>query len=306
MTVYIDVIFFENLFMNYIILLATSIISRIRVNHLKLIIASMIGAIYSVISFLPQIKKESGIIIKIILSILIILIAYTPKNIKKLISELLVFYLTSFAFGGCAFFLIYVMKPEKVFSLEGILIGNYPIKIAMLGGIIGFYIIIYSFKTIKNKVNKKDIFCDIEININNKKDIVKMMIDTGNMLKDPISKAPVVIVESERMGKILPKIVIDSISEILGGDEKNILEKLPEEYSSKIRIIPFSSIGRKHGMILGIKADDIKIIDEEKIIKNVIVGIYDGKIGKNYSGLLGIDILEKEENINEYAKNIKI
>lgn len=306
MTVYIDIIFIENLFMNYIILLATGIISKIKINHFKLILSSAIGATYSVISFLPQIKKEAGIVIKILLSVFLILIAYTPKKIKKLITELLIFYLTSFAFGGCAFFLIYVIKPEKVFSLEGVLIENYPIKIAMLGGIVGFYIIIYSFKNIKSKINRQDIFCNIEIVINNKKDVFKMMIDTGNMLKDPISKEPVIVIEAEKLEKIIPKLVIENISEILGGDEKEILRNLPEEYSSKFRIIPFSSIGKKHGMILGIRADNIKIIDEEKIIKDVIVGIYDGKIGKSYSGLLGIDILEKEENNNEYAKYIKI
>lgn len=306
MTVYIDVIFIENLFMNYIIILATGIISKIKINHLRLIIASSIGAIYSVIAFMPGSEDKSGILIKIVLSIFIILIAYTPKNIKKFISQLMIFYLTSFAFGGCAFFLVYVIKPENVFSIEGVLVGNYPIKIAMLGGIIGFGIIIYSFKNIKNKINKKDIFCDIEININNNKETIRVMIDTGNMLKDPISKQSVIVVEAEKLEKLIPKLVVKNISGILGGDENEVLEKLPEEYSSKIRIIPFSSIGKKHGMILGIKADNIKIIEEEKIIKNVIVGIYDGKIGKSYSGLLGIDILEKEGNNNEYAKNIEI
>lgn len=306
MTVYIDVIFMENLFMNYIILLATGIISKIKINHFKLIIASCVGAIYSVISLMPEIKSKTGIVIKVLLSICIIIIAYTPKKVKKFVLEIMIFYLTSFAFGGCAFFLIYVIKPENVFSLEGVLVGNYPIKIAMLGGVVGFYLIIFSFKNIKNKVNKKDIFYDIEININNNKDTVRMMIDTGNMLKDPISKQPVIVIEAEKLKKIIPKLLVKNISEILGGDENEILGNLPEEYSSKIRIIPFCSIGKKHGMILGIKADNIKIIEEEKTIENVIVGIYDGKIGKSYSGLLGIDILEKEENNNEYAKNIKI
>lgn len=306
MTVYIDIIFIENLFMNYIILLATGIISKNKINHLKLIIASSIGAIYAVISFMPNMKKEIGIITKILLSIIIILIAYTPKGIKKVISQLLIFYLTSFAFGGCAFFLIYVVRPEKVFSLEGVLIENYPVKIAMIGGLVGFYIIVFCFKNIKNKIGRKDIFCNIEINIYSKKKEVKMMIDTGNMLKDPITKTPVIVVESEKLDEIIPKIVIENISEILGGDDNKVLENLPEEYSSRFRIIPFSSIGKKHGMILGIKVDNIKIIEDEKIIKNVIVGIYNGKIGKSYSGLLGIDILEREENANEYAKNVKV
>ena len=49
MTIYIDVVLFENLIMNYIILLATGIILKIKIKHLRLIIASLIEAIYSIL-----------------------------------------------------------------------------------------------------------------------------------------------------------------------------------------------------------------------------------------------------------------
>ena len=52
MTIYIDVVLFENLIMNYIILLATGIILKIKIKHLRLIIASLIGAIYSIFGYI--------------------------------------------------------------------------------------------------------------------------------------------------------------------------------------------------------------------------------------------------------------
>ena len=42
MTVYLDIIFIENTLMNYIILLATGVICKERIKHLRLIIASII------------------------------------------------------------------------------------------------------------------------------------------------------------------------------------------------------------------------------------------------------------------------
>ena len=99
MTIYIDVVLFENLIMNYIILLATGIILKIKIKHLRLIIASLIGAIYSIFGYISNIKAYSNMILKIILSIIIIYVAYNPQDVKKMWKELWVLYLTSFAFG---------------------------------------------------------------------------------------------------------------------------------------------------------------------------------------------------------------
>lgn len=45
---------------------------------------------------------------------------------------------------------------------------------------------------------------------------------------------------------------------------------------SKFRIIPYNSIGRQNGLMLGFKADKVKIIidDEEKEVNNAIIGIF--------------------------------
>ena len=56
-----------------------------------------------------------------------------------------------------------------------------------------------------------------------------------------------------------------------------------EDVLSKIRIIPFSSLGKENGILLGIKADKVNICFEElsKDINNVIIGIYEKKFCKS-------------------------
>ena len=63
MTIYIDVVLIENLVINYIILYATGIILKIKVKHLRLILASLIGAIYSIISYVVEVKVYSNFMI---------------------------------------------------------------------------------------------------------------------------------------------------------------------------------------------------------------------------------------------------
>ena len=81
-------------------------------------------------------------------------------------------------------------------------------------------------------------------------------------------------------------------------------EKGLENYESKLRVIPFSSLGKENGMLLGIKPDNVLIeIENETInVTNVICGIYSKSLTKNgaYSALIGLDILERREE-NELA-----
>ena len=64
---------------------------------------------------------------------------------------------------------------------------------------------------------------------------------------------------------------------------------------SKLKFIPFSSLGKQNGMLLGIKPDYIKVIsnETETVNKNVIIGIYNKSLTKRgeYRALVGIDLI---------------
>ena len=299
MTIYLDVVLIENLCMNYIILFATGYILKIEIKHIILIISALLGGIYSVAAYLQILEIYSNILLKIILSIVMVYIAYNSKNIKQIIKQLLFFYLITFVFGGCAFALLYFIKPEQILMRNGVYIGTYPLKIVILGGIVGFTLTVIAFKYAKMKINKKNMFCELEIYFENKKINTIALIDTGNMLKDPITSMPVIVVEKSILKNVLPDIIIDNLNKIIGGDvPKEVYEDKNLNYITKFRVIPFSSIGKENGLLLGFKSNKIKISTQEegqKMIENVIVGIYDHSLSKknNYFALVGFEILEK-------------
>lgn len=309
MTIYLDVILMENLCMNYIILFATGLICKQNIKQFRIITSSMLGGLYAILSFIPILEIYSNLICKIIISITMVYIAFNPKNFKILIKQLILFYLVSFAFGGSAFFLLYFIRPQDILIRNGYLTGTYPLKIALLGGIVGFIIVNIAFKIVKSKISKKDMFCDIDIFFNEKSKTIKAMIDTGNLLKDPISGNPVIVVEKQELEELIPKKIIDNINTILNGENKKITDNDNINYLSKFRVIPFSSLGKQNGMLLGFLADKIIVKQEEKesTLNQIIVGIYDKYLTKNgaYTGLVGLDILERVSN-NEYFTNAKI
>ena len=155
--------------------------------------------------------------------------------------------------------------------------------------------IITSFKIVKTKITKEDMFCKLEIKINGKILNTVAMIDTGNLLKEPITNTPVIVVEHTILFGYLPKEILNNLDNILGGDFKNISEEIKSEYISKLKFIPFSSLGKQNGMLIGIKSEYIKIIQEEKEIKkeNIIIGIYNKSLTKKgeYRALASIEML---------------
>ena len=141
--------------------------------------------------------------------------------------------------------------------------------------------------------------CSIKININKKLVYIKAIIDTGNFLREPISKVPVIVVEKQALIGIVPNCILDNLDKIINGEDIDL-----GTYISKIRLIPFTSLGKANGILIGIKADEVLVeLEENNInINNVIIGIYNGTLSKNgkYKALIGLDILENEsayENI---------
>lgn len=308
MTIYLDVILLENVCMNYIILFATGLIHRTKIKGWRILVSSLIGGVYAILSFAPIIEIYSNLLFKVLLSIVMVYIAFHPSNVKLLLKELIIFYLVSFAFGGCAFCLLYFIRPQDILMRNGVLTGTYPIKIALLGGIVGFVVVNIAFKVVKGKLSKKDMFCEVTVFLNNKQKTIKAFIDTGNLLKDPISGMPVMVIEAVELEEMLPKEIIIHINEILEGKRIEVLSELPNEYKLKFRVIPFASLGKQNGMLLGFIADKVELRTEENVqeLENIIIGIYEKNLTKNgaYTGLVGIDMIERCGNY-EYFTSIK-
>ncbi len=295
MTIYIDVVFLENLVMNSIILIASGIILKKKLKWIRILLASSLGAVYTIIGYISVLEIYSNLVLKVILSILIIYIAFNPQTVKQLWKDVLIFYLTSFVFGGVAFALIYVVKPQDILMKNGLFLGTYPLKTVLLAAIVAFIILIAAFAIVKTKFSKKDMFCEVEVELNNKKIKTRAMIDTGNLLKEPITNTPVIVLEHTLLYECVPKEILDNLESILGGELVKIPEKVRNEYISKLKLIPFASLGKQNGMLVGIKADSLKIIqdDQEKENKNVIVGIYNKSLTKRgeYRALIGMDLI---------------
>ena len=133
-------------------------------------------------------------------------------------------------------------------------------------------------------------FCNIEIYYNGKSVKTRALVDSGNLLKESISNLPVVIVEKNILIGLIDTFILENVKEILSG--KFLDETNSKIYDYKFRIIPFSSLGNKDGLLLGFKPDYIKVYtDEDNFKKEVVVGIYEESLcsySNDYNAIIGL------------------
>lgn len=293
-SIYIDILIVLNIFVNYFLLLETAFMSNEKIKRLRLLLGSVLGGIYSLILILPPMNAFLSVLIKIVLSITIILVAFKIKNIKHFLRMFAVFFAVNFIFAGLMFAVWIVLKPNGMQFNNGAV--YFEINALML---IGLTVFCYSVVSIISKLSKKSAPENkiVEIIVSFEKSHVcgKALIDTGNSLRDTFSNLPVVVVEFDFIKNILP----DSIIEFFKKSDCLDTDYIGEEYKGKIRLIPFNSIGGD-GLLKAFKSDCVTIIYDHKKLKgkNVYIAVKDMLLSNGeYVAIINpemIDDFEKE------------
>ncbi len=297
--VYADVLFAVNFLINFILLWTTGKIAKIRVEFVRLAIGASLGAIYAVIMFFPALRIYYTIIAKVLFSMLLIAVTFNIEKVKEYTKTLAIFYFVSFSFGGAVLGLFYFTDAGRSFGAflsNGIIYFNLPWKILLISVVVSYLIITAVWHLMRKRINSENYCIPLSIIFDARSVNLNALIDTGNSLYDPISKFPVVIVEFLAIKEILPeeiqKIFIDS-----GENDLNLVYAVisDSKWVSRFRLIPFSSLGSRNGMLIGFKPDGIDILggDERKGVSDIIVGIYNHRLSKNeeYRALLHPEII---------------
>ena len=297
MYIYAEYLLLENLAINYIILYVTRKITRTNTKSIRLFIGALIGSLYTLVLFFPSLKFMTKFSMKILISILIIIVAFNPEKIKALIKLISTFYLISFIFAGASLGIFFIITNEQLNDIRSFVIKDFPLQMLGIGIFFSIALIKNIFRYYQKKTVANNYLTNVSISLNNKKADFTALIDTGNSLKEPISDKPVIVAEYKVLKEILP----DTIGEIYSKDGNLCLDSITDimrntEEEIRFRLIPFKSIGKNNGILLGFKPDEITIEDFEnkrKVEEDVLVAIYNSKLSSedDYSGLLHPEIL---------------
>ena len=299
MYVVAEYLFLENFLINFAILNITRIITRTNSSKKRILVASFLAALYPFTLFIPSLLFFTNSFMKILISIIIVKLAFNSKSLELYIKQLIGFYIVSFIFAGASIGIYYFTQNYSKFSLkENVFSNDFPIRYLIIGVILSGILIKNIFDYYQEKVTREKELFEVNIYFDSKNTSLIALMDTGNSLLEPLSKLPVLIVEYEIIKEIIPQRLRQVFDE---GQEEDLLQiqYIIEDLKEKtiIRLIPFKTIGSKKGMLIGFKPDYIEIIKNSRstICDNLIIGIFKGKLTTDdqYRGLLSLEILNR-------------
>ncbi len=267
-TVYVDVLIFLNIIIDFFILLSLKTVFNINVTYKRLVISSIIISFFSLIALLPNINFFLNILINILTAVVSVFISFGRCSISNFIKRTCCFFAVNFIYAGIMIAVYMLFKPEKMAIINNVVYFDIspPLLIILT---LCCYIILYIFKRITGKQGIMEKICKVHIKLNDKIYCFFGKVDTGCDVKEPFSGASVIIVEK-------------SVFEDLKIDENNY------------RVIPFSSLGGE-GILTGIKVQEV-IIDGQKIEKDIYIGLCKNILNGEIKSLIpndifGVDIL---------------
>ena len=275
-TLYVDIYFLINFCVDVLAFYYASNMANIRTGNVRLMILGIIGGASAVIHtlFSAPIIIVSNIVVSIML---FAIIGARAVSVFRRVKFILLFMMIQFLIGGCVTF-GYSLLDRYVYPL----ICDIDDGVANRGALVFAVLVLFSIFVIRlivilftSSSTEKSVVLAIELE--GKKYECEAFVDSGNLVRDPISLLPVIFIAADgvrRMG--LPcDLSIDKI------------DGVNESYKSKIRLIPVSSKG-KSKIYLGIKFDSVSLIlgGRKEAVDAIIVLNMEEKTYAGYDSLI--------------------
>ena len=272
-TIYIDVYFMINFTVDILAFFIATHMVHIKTNIKRLVLSGLIGASFATVElFLDNRFLHIGLATLFLLIISLIL-CKSSSPIRK-IKFLLAFYIAVFLISGAINFTYGILDryiDSRLADISGTTNRKaivFSLIILLIIGALRLFIMMFS-----STVNEKSIKIRIELGKNSLE--LDALIDTGNLVKDPMNMNPVIFLKKETAEKILPRSVIElSNIDILGAD-----------FRKRIRLIPVTRSSETHVMT-GIRVDKVLIVKEkykEEINATIAIDKEDGTFGGYYA-----------------------
>ena len=254
----------------------------------RLLIGATVGAIYAVCMFFPQVRALYTVMAKIVVSFILAAITFSIKKWRTFIKTVGIFYITSFIFGGVSLGIFYFTGAGKgTIISNGIFYYNMPLRLLIVSSAIAYAAIRLIWRIYKSDRIRE--YKRIEIRFMGNTVRLNALIDTGNMLCEPITGTPVIVGEFDKLKPILP----DEFNDIYKSNApEEIICNIKDDYlTERLRVIPYSSLGNTNGLLIGFKPDSVLI--ENHLCKSIIICIYNRQLSqsRDYDALLNPEII---------------
>lgn len=234
LTVYIDLLFFLNLVVDYFILSLTARLSGAAAGFLRQLGGAAAGALFSFIIFLPALPLPLEWGIRLLLSALIILCAFGFGSGRRFLRLWLTFYAVSFLYAGLMLAVWFLFHPAGLAVHNGVVYFQIS-PLLLLCGTAGAYGVIWLGRRLIRRPAPAGRRERVEIRLGDRKVELTALVDTGHSLTDILSDEPVVVASFSAVAPLLSPESLPAFRKVgqpPGGD-----------MAGRYRLIPYSVVG---------------------------------------------------------------
>lgn len=279
--IFVDVLIIENFFMNYLLLYFINRFCRCRAKMWRIVAGAFIGAMYVLVVFYPDLHMLYSVLMKFMVSLLMIVVSFSPHELRRFIKITILFYIEAFIIGGFLLGIFYLTNRTTEIINGSLYIKSVSAspEYIIIGSIIAVILVKFGFDYFEGYYINEKTKVELELVLNQRKCSIIALIDTGNSLRDPITNAPVIIVYYKSIIDVLP----DELREVILKDYSYEIIKrrvMESELKSRIRIIPYKALGVENGVLIGIRMDLAvsRLKSRTNVVKEPIIALYNKPI----------------------------
>ncbi len=196
MTIYIENFLIQNIIINFCLLRLVLLTTKAKSSTFKLIIASIVGSAFSVVTAVFINSNLMINLLKLICGITMIKISFSV-NFKNFVSSFILLFLYTYAFGGA----IMSISSNTYFTNFGIITSSkFNLEIICLIILVLTYIVEKIATNIKNKLKLNNYIYEITLTQGKTKLSINAFLDTGNLLN--LNGKPVIVIDLETYLKL--------------------------------------------------------------------------------------------------------
>lgn len=248
--VYADLYVLVNTGMDLLCLMISAALTHRKILRRRAILGALFGGLYALGTLLSGVGGVFGVILDVAAAFLMCAIVFADKDTRLLFlwKVTAVYLITSFFLGGVMTALYTWLNrlnlPLDALGEDGISVWLFAVLAAVSG-----------FLTTRGGMffglSKKTQSVTVEAILFGQPLRFRAMVDSGNLLRDPLSGRSVIVVERKKLTRILPK-NFPKDGELCGD----------YELAKKIRLIP-THTATGEGMLTAILPDSLTVIDGE-------------------------------------------
>lgn len=264
---YLDLLIFLCALVNYFFLLVTSKLFRRRSVLGRLIAAAVAGALPGFLVIFPP-NPALNMIAIIAAPLIMIVIAFWPLRLLEVFLLSVSFFMIAFMTGGALLALT---------AGGDILLHSYQGVAALFGVCLLFYLLFSMLRPYHEERKWQRVWqMVLVVSWRGQKKAVPAYLDTGNRLRDPLSRLPVIVIDFRSLEGLLPQPVYRSLADPSGQPWLAVRQIEDYRVARSFTLLPYRGIGSGREILLGLIPDAVFVSKGEQrweLNSSVVLGL---------------------------------